>query len=562
MKQFILLCSLFVSTIFYSQTTISGKVTDINGEPLMGVNVLSESLVHGTTTDVNGKYTLVINVTVPFKVEFSYVGFKTKTVEVTTNNSNLNITLEEESSYLDEIVVSASRTPERIMESPVTVERMDAMAVRNTPSASFYDGLENLKGIDMNSNGLTFKSVNTRGFAAFSNTRFVQLVDGMDNSSPALNFVLGNLLGASELDIESVELLPGASSALYGANAFNGILFMNTKNPFDSEGVSAYVKSGVTSQNAGGTNVYTETSARVARKFSHKFAAKASFTFTNGTDYIAEDYDQYTVNAAGKANDIVKFENRGLAHDGLNIYGDEVATNIKAVALGMESTLKDKDVPGVYLLPTGASAYVPDVVVGMPGYKERDLTDYKIKNFKMSTSFNYRPMGNEDLEIIYNFKYGQGNTIYQGANRYNLENFMMQQHKLEFKGKKFFARFYATIEDANESYDMKFTGVNMSLKQKNTWFGTYVGAFVATGGTATHAQAKAAADATLALPGTAAFDTMFQATKSDPNLSTGSLFTDKSRIYHSDVNYNFGDVQVGGSYRMYELNSNGTIFTD
>src|SRR5690606_14970118 len=118
----------------------------------------------------------------------------------------------------------------------------------NTASVGFYDGLENLKEVDVNTNSVTFQSVNTRGFATFANTRFMQLVDGMDNSAPALNFPLGNLLGMIETDVQSVELLPGASSALYGANAFNGILFMTSKNPFDFPGISGYFKQGISSQ--------------------------------------------------------------------------------------------------------------------------------------------------------------------------------------------------------------------------------------------------------------------------------------------------------------------------
>jgi hypothetical protein len=76
---------------------------------------------------------------------------------------------------------------------------------------------------------MSFKSINTRGFASVANTRFMQLVDGMDNSSPLLNFVLGNLIGLSEVDVQSVELLPGASSALYGANAQLNCLFMTSR---------------------------------------------------------------------------------------------------------------------------------------------------------------------------------------------------------------------------------------------------------------------------------------------------------------------------------------------
>jgi outer membrane receptor protein involved in Fe transport len=72
-----------------------------------------------------------------------------------------------------------------------------------------------------------------------ANTRFMQLVDGMDNASPLLNFVLGNLIGFQRLMFKA-ELLPGASSALYGANAFNGILFMTSQSPFTSQGITAY----------------------------------------------------------------------------------------------------------------------------------------------------------------------------------------------------------------------------------------------------------------------------------------------------------------------------------
>jgi outer membrane cobalamin receptor len=74
----------------------------------------------------------------------------------------------------------------------------------------------------------------------------MQLVDGMDNASPLLNFVLGNLIEFQRLMFK-VELLPGASSALYGANAFNGILFMTSQSPFTSQ-ITAYAKFGQTSQ--------------------------------------------------------------------------------------------------------------------------------------------------------------------------------------------------------------------------------------------------------------------------------------------------------------------------
>jgi len=333
-KLFSIVFVLFLGTTLFAQTTVTGLVKDAkSGESLPGVSikVLGKSL--GTTTDFDGKFTLKIGQDVPFKIEVSYLGYTTKTIDVSKNNMNFNIVLSEANNKLDEVVVSASRTPESIRESPVTIEHMGIRDIQNTTSASFYQGLANLKGVDVNEGSLTFNSVNTRGFATFANTRFVQLVDGMDNSSPALNFVMGNLVGVNELDLKSIELLPGASSALYGANAFNGILFMTTKNPFDYQGISSYVKTGYTYQKASGNNQYWDLGIRAAHAFSDKFAAKASFSYMKGTDWTADDNKQYTLNGVGNPDTITPFSPTQTVHDGLNIYGDEVT--LSAVELNL-----------------------------------------------------------------------------------------------------------------------------------------------------------------------------------------------------------------------------------
>ena len=272
MKTILSVLLIFIFGVTYSQSTISGTVVDDSGLPLPGANIIIEGTSTGTVTDFDGGFVLTSNQNPPYTVQASSVGFSSLNLEVTADNQVLNFVLVEGTS-LDEIVISASRTPERIFESPVTVERLGLKEIKNTASADFYGGLANLKGVDVNTNSLTFKSVNTRGFATFSNNRFMQLVDGMDNSTPALNFPIGNLVGMIETDVQSVELLPGASSALYGANAFNGVLFMTSKSPFDHDGISAFYKQGLTSQEFKGDNNYTDLGLRMAYKFSDKFAA-------------------------------------------------------------------------------------------------------------------------------------------------------------------------------------------------------------------------------------------------------------------------------------------------
>ncbi|MBT7705297.1 MAG: TonB-dependent receptor, partial [Polaribacter sp.] len=346
--------------------------------------------------------------------------------------------------------------------------------------------------------------------------------------------------GMSELDVESVELLPGASSALYGANAFNGIMFMRSKNPFDYQGISFSYKDGLTSQDAAGDNKFYDVNIRMAHVFSNKFAAKATLSYLEGTEWFATDYRNTNLEGVTTGD-----RNTDNNYDGLNVYGDEVSTT----------------------LPFGIGD------VSRTGYDERDLMSYKAKSMKFGASLNYRPLGDDRLEIIWNSKFGNGNTIYQGTNRYNIKNFFMEQHKLEVRGKNFFVRGYMTSEDAGDSYDTRFAAININREWKSDaeWFQQYAGAFLgAIPGVpaGNHQVARAVADTGRLIPGTPGFQAAFDKITTDPDLITGSKFQDNTKLYHADANLNLRDyidwaeVQVGGSYRRYSLNSNGSIFTD
>ncbi|WP_136482062.1 TonB-dependent receptor [Cognatitamlana onchidii] len=546
MRTFFPIILLFISSVCYAQTTITGSVVDDNEQPIPGANIIVLGTSTGTVTDFDGNFTLTYSQNPPFSVQASSIGFETVTQEITTNNQSVKFILQE-GTALDEVVISASRTPERVFESPVTIERLGLKEIKNTASADFYDGLENLKGVDVNTNSLTFKSVNTRGFATFANNRFMQLVDGMDNSTPALNFPIGNLVGMTETDVLSVELLPGASSALYGANAFNGILFMRSKNPFDYPGISVSIKKGITSQEAAGDNDYTDLSLRAAYKFSNKFAAKVNFGYLKGTDWAAVSEVDKIDPSRTRAD---------LDYDGINVYGDEVSANIRTEA------------------PDAVKGIIPDVDVSRTGYNEKHLTNYNAESIKADWGLYYRPF-EDDFEIAYVGKVGTGSTIYQGTNRYNIANFFQQQHKLEFRNNNFFLRGYVVADKAGDSYDMVFTGININRawKSDEDWFREYIETYAgATLGGATeeeaHAAARAQAETGRYEPGTPEYNAAFNRSINDPDLSTGSKFQDASKYYHSDANYNFGhlidfaEIQVGGSFRRYSLNSSGTIYTD
>ncbi|WP_299243643.1 TonB-dependent receptor [uncultured Aquimarina sp.] len=534
MKKITFIVTLLLCVISNAQTTINGRVVDDFDQPIPGANISLKGEGIGTVTDFDGLFSLTVTKKPPFTITASSIGYESNSVEVTSTSEEVTIVLTE-GNVLDLIVISASRAPERLFESPVSIERFGVKEIKNTPSVDFYDGLENLKGVDVNTNSLTFKSINTRGFASFTNTRFVQLIDGMDNTSPSLNFALGNLIGMNELDVENVELLPGASSALYGANAFNGILFMTSKSPFDKQGISAYGKAGITSQEAAGNNEYYDVGIRVAHKFADFFAAKANFSYMNGTDWFATSIDN--IENPGQSREL------DPAYNGLNVYGDEVRA----------------------LLP-GAG------VVTRTGYNESDLTDYNAESIKFDGALHFKPFKN-DFEIIYAGKLGKGQTIFQDSNRFSLKDFFFQQHKLEVKNDNFFVRGYISAEDAGDTYDMRFTGININRRWKSDedWFQEYATTFATALGTdqERHEAARNVADTGRLEPGTTGFENAFNEVINTPDFQTGSRFISKTELRHVDANYNLGhitnsfaDIQVGGSFREYSLNSEGTFYTD
>ena len=335
---------------------------------------------------------------------------------------------------------------------------------------------------------------------------------------------------------------------------------MTSKSPFDSAGVSFYGKTGITSSENAGDNNFVDAGVRMAYKFSDKFAAKASLSFLNGTEWYATDYRDF--NTPGLTR-----EDPG--YDGLNIYGDDFQIDL------------DFDELAAGALPIPVLTNYGTASVSRTGYEEQDLMNYDAESLKADFALHYRPWEN-DFEVILNSKLGRGNTIYQGANRYSIQDFFMQQHKLEIRNDNFFLRGYTTAEKAGNSYDTRFAAINLNRfwKDDTQWFTeyaqNYIG-FLATQGifdptpeqnAAAHAAARAGADSGRLIPGTAAFNSALNVIAADPNLETGAKFTDNSKIYHVDGNYNFShlidvaEIMIGGSWRRYSLNSGGTIYTD
>lgn len=530
------LAVLLISFSAYAQqVTVKGSVRNqASKEAVPAVSVVVKGTSQGTYTNADGQFVLSVS-KLPVTLVFSSIGFSDQEVSV-NSLADLSIELKVNESLGQEVVVSATRTPTRLLESPVTVERLSSTALRNVAAPNFYEAIGNLKGVDVHTASLTFRTITTRGFVSSGNTRLNQLMDGMDNQAPGLNFAVGSMVGPSDLDVESVEVLSGASSALYGSGGMNGTVLINTKNPFKYQGFSYNIKQGMmhVDQKQRAAAPFYDWSFRWAKAYKNKLAIKLAASMVKGSDWEAEDYRNKA--QIGILSAVVP-GNRTNNSDfnGINIYGDETAANMNAFANFVQGSIRggilgatggaldvvsllnayygaignpryptDAQRQGFYAFPffpapvLGAinspqlkplieqmfpfynglkNNYFGGATVSRTGYEEQQLVDYNTLNVRFNGGIHYK--FNDKLELSLNSYIGAGTTVYTGADRYSLKNLSMGQHKLELRHKNWFIRGYTTQENAGKSYNATALGafLNETASPSSGWFPLYIGTF-------------------------------------------------------------------------------------
>ncbi|MFY0696329.1 MAG: TonB-dependent receptor [Balneola sp.] len=552
-------------------TEVSGQVLDVDGEPLAGVNIRVKDKLIGTTTDGNGMFSLSIKQDPPLILVFSIVGFQTEEVDITNaNTTGLEIRMQEQTFLGEEVVVSASRVEQSILKSPVSIEKMDVIEIQTSASPSFYDGIANLKGVDFSTQSLTFKSINTRGFGSNGNTRFVQLIDGIDNQAPGLNFAVGNIVGISELDLESAEMIPGAASALYGPNALNGILLMNSKSPFEYKGVSFNAKLGANhldSNVESDPQLYQSYDLRYADAYNDKFAFKFTASYLRAQDFVAQDTRDQSFITGGVVERGATERGNARVYNGVNVYGDDVFT-LGAIA---DATIAGGGAQGAQV--AALRSLIPDGQEGAFsafGFEESSFVDNTTESLKLGAALHYRITDN--YEILGQYNTGFGSTVYTANDRFVLDDFNIWTAKVELRNPNFFLRAYTTQEDAGDSYAANTVATRINQTAYLTpYFQTFLGARsqgASVEQAHTQAQSAALQNQQDFLPGTQNFKDMEANLRATPISEGGAKFLDKSDMYHFEGLYNFSNVidpatveLIGGvNYRIYALNSEGTLF--
>ncbi len=555
---------------------ISGAITDQETkQPLQAVSVQVKGSVSGSLTNAAGEFNIKTKAIFPLKLVISSLGFQTQEFEVKNAESKLKIALVTQTILGKEVVVTASRVEESILKSPVAIEKLDIRAIRQSPSPSFYDALENVKGVQMTTSSITFKVPNTRGFNIPNNFRFVQLVDGVDMQAATLGVPLGNAIGPTELDIASVEITPGAASALYGMNAINGMANLLTKSPFLYQGLSIYTKNGINHTGGTGRSLsnLNETAVRYAKAFNNKFAFKVNASYLRGTDWLSDtntDQNPNNLNTANPSFSELNGTENNPAYDAWNKYGDDNGSNAVTIS-GI------RGIPG----KTGNQS----IIVRRTGFYEKDVVNPVVDNLKFDGSLHYRV--SEGAELSYGYRIGKMDGVFQRGNKIQLNDVVVQNHRLELKGINYLIKSYISIENTGDSYNIKPLVDNLDITSGGTnavWAAKYKTALQSNlnNGLALAdalRNARQAADDGRVEPGTLQFDALKNTIIGINNWDNGSVIAgapatggaalvQKSRTYHTDAQWDlsekikFFNLLIGADARIYEVTPDGNNFVD
>jgi len=563
------------ATLTAQSTTIRGYVLDASG-PLAGSHVyLDSDKNQGTYTDEEGAFSLTINQSLPAKVTASFIGLISTSQMIKYGQiEDIVFILSDQQRTLNTVVVGASRYEERFIEAPVAIYKKSSSQLKSSGGADHYDAIQNMRGIQAQTSSITLPSYNTRGFSDPGNFRFKQQMDGYDMTNP-IGLAIGNTIGVSDLDISSAELVHGASSALYGSDAFNGVLRLYSKNPFDFPGFSFETKGGATVQDAAGTNPYFEQSFRLAHLFSDRLALKLDMNYKRAYDWLGDDESHRIPNGGWDNREI--FENQDINNpdgysrfDAVHRLGDEYANGVGNIPFAFN--LVDPNGDSLAFAPR---SFTRTGIAEKDLFTTADFASNKMESFRGNASLFYRP--NKDWELEYTYKHSFSDWLIRSSATFPQFDYLQRFHMVRASTDQFNFRVYHHKLDnylGSWSAANAADAIQRALRSDENWVKDLQENYAQTG------NLKLAREyADRFMPGGSEFnkedfEAALGATSNNTDYSglnsvliPGSQAVDFSYYTNMDIDYDFDQLlpfklQIGTNYRRYHVESGGAFYND
>lgn len=344
-----------------------------------------------------------------------------------------------------------------LIENPSSIEKISSKDIQNATTFNYYELVGKQRGMSLYHSGILASSPSALGFGRIGNPRILQIDDGVNYQLPDFNFSIGNLNGTPELDIESIEVMPMGVSSLYGPGASNGLVKINSKDPFNFPGLSAQAKIGANRvQTISGTKLtpiykfdlrYAK-SVTLNKNFIKRLGIKAVFSFVETSDW--QPQGPGNINLTGNQD---QSRNSDPGYDGANVFGDEYR----------------------YILPFGSSG--SDEIVTRTGYHESYLLDYTAKSILLNLGLYWKITKN--IMASFEIEPSEATTVFSGSSRLELPNMSTDKVKFSVQSNVVNLTYYELSRDVGNSFDTKLLGRNLNLiaKGSTSWLQDYTAAY-------------------------------------------------------------------------------------
>lgn len=264
--------------------SIAGRVTAADGgRPVAGARVeasISGRTARSAVAGEDGQFRIVNLAEGTYTVTVTRIGYQMQRVDgisVGVGNTSADVTLTPLPSVLNQIVTTASRAPEKVLDAPASVSVVNEKEINERPSITVTDHIAALPGMDVARGGLMQANVVARGFNNIFSGALLTLTDNRFAYVPSLRVNIPYLIPTNNEDIERIEVVLGPGAALYGPNAAGGVLHVITKSPFQSQGSTLTFD--------GGTRDVVRGAFRTAGTLGEKFGYKLSYDSFRGNDW-------------------------------------------------------------------------------------------------------------------------------------------------------------------------------------------------------------------------------------------------------------------------------------
>ncbi|WP_339921394.1 TonB-dependent receptor [uncultured Flavobacterium sp.] len=489
MKKIIITLLLGFSALLHAQSTVSGTVTNMTSQPIKGVSVYAPELHKGTTTDENGKYSLSNLPNGNVKLSFTFVGFTTvnKTIKGLQQENTLDVILEETIFQMDEVIVSTAFNKIQ-SQNVMKVEHATIKELQQKGTATLIEGLATIPGVSQVSTGTSIGKPVIRGL---SGNRVLVYSQGVRMENQQFGDEHG--LGLNDAGVESVEVIKGPASLLYGSDALGGVLYFNPEKFADANTFKANFSQKLFSNTLGSnSSLGLKTSTE-----NWKFMARGSYN--THSDYRVSGGDRVT-NTRYNETDFktgIGYSNSSFSSV-LRYNYNKLDLGIPEDGIAAQSSSKNTAFPrqGVFnhLLSLNSIIYLKDSKLDVDlGYVANDRSEFedsdiaglkmKLKTFNYDAKYHLPKMGK--LESILgvqgmhqtNVNSGEEYLIPDattndfgvfGTVNYEWDNNSALQAGLRFDNRKITTEEHGTLGEEGyfKAVDKSFDSFNASLGYK------------------------------------------------------------------------------------------------